>query len=144
MSAAKERLAVGQLFRATWDETLYPVAYPNKDFDPPENGIWARIVIQAADSSRIELGGQVAHRRTVGLLVVQLFAPVNSGDGDVLELAETAAAIFRDQRVTLDGGTGDMLFREPTVRPVGSNAQDNDDATYYQVNVNIPYQRGNI
>lgn len=144
MSAAKERLAIGQLFNANWDSDTTPVSWPNKDIDPPENGNWVKVAIQAADARNIEFGGQVTHKQTVGLILIQVHVPVNTGDGEALDLAESAAAIFRGQRVTLEGGNGSVLFREPTIREVGSDAQGREGGAYFQVNVSVPYQRGNI
>ena len=38
------------LFRATWNDTTYPVAYDNASFTPPGSlGAWARLSVQFFD-----------------------------------------------------------------------------------------------
>lgn len=144
MSAALERKAIGVLFNASWDADAIPVSWPNRDFTPPKDANWVRVVVQAVDAEQIEIGGQVTHRRITGLLMVKVFTPVDVGDEVGLALADVVASIFRGARPILEGNVGALLFREPTVREVGSDAIEAEYGAYYQVNVSIPYQRNNI
>lgn len=48
------------------------IAWPNRPFDTPTTGIWARITIQYGDSFMAGMGNN-PHTRTIGQVVVQMF-----------------------------------------------------------------------
>lgn len=144
MSREAERIAVGTLFANGWGSTT-PVSIPNKDFTPPQDTEWVRLSLQQADAFRLEMGaGANRQSRTVGIVFVQVFVPVDTGDGRASELADLAAAIFRDQVVELldprDGVTviGRMIFRSPTISE-GGDSQIETKGVFFQMQVGIPY-----
>jgi hypothetical protein len=132
MTAVKEREVVGTLLNS-WTET--PVAWPNRDFEPPAAGEWITVTFRQGDAFQLEFGGSetaVTHRHP-GVLFVQVFSRANKGDKRCLELADGVADIFRRARSGFsDGG---MVFRTPAIRAIGV------DGAYYQVNVTVPYIR---
>ena len=137
MSAVDERSAIGTLFLAGWDEGANPIAWPGREFTPPATGNWARLVIRHADAFQMELGGNRNQYRHVGVVIVQVFTPLNKGDGTALTLAEVAAQVFRDTRRVAAGTDADIVFGTPLVENIGPDEKD----AYYQVNVSIPFNR---
>lgn len=134
MSAVEERKAIGTLFNAGWAGAT-PVAWPGQKFDPPQNGSWVRLTFTQGDAFQVEMGPTNAQKRALGLLTIQVFTALGRGDRDALQLADSAAQIFRDSRRVSAGQHGDLLFRVPVVRPIGEDAA----GLYYQVNVSVPY-----
>ena len=149
MSSEAERKAIGTLFNTGWGSTT-PISYQNRDFSPPEGSEWVRLTINPADSFRIELGTGLKHERTVGIVQVQVFVPANTGDGRSTELGDMVADIFRDQQVDLldpsDGVTvmGRIIFRTPTLRPIGVDTRLEMKGLFYQMNVSVPYVRDSV
>jgi hypothetical protein len=130
MTAANERAAIGGILSA-WTTTQ--ICYPNDKFTPPPKASWVRLVIQAGDSAQIELGGEKNTHRHPGLVILQVFTPLEWGDKTALDYADQLAALFRRKTVSFTGGS--IVFRSPTVREVGP------DAAYFQVNVSVPFVR---
>jgi len=95
---------------------------PKHDKEP-----WARVNVSYGQSRLLELGARPSYR-TVGALVAQLFFPVESGDGDALEMADVVATAFR--RVTASG----LRFTVPSIKNVGRSD------SWWQVNVTCPFQ----
>ena len=135
MTAALEREAVGSILK-NWTATQ--IAWPNRDFTPPQKASWINVTIQSGDAAQIELGEYATHRHP-GIVVVQVFVPANWGDKTALDLADQIAALFRRQRVSFDDEQnqvwGTIVFRSPSVRTIGV------DGAFFQVNVNIPFVR---
>jgi hypothetical protein len=105
--------------------------YDNVKTEHPKDGIWARVNIRPSVTSQTEIGNPVTFR-TLGVMIVQLFAPFDTGDRDLLVLADKIVTVFR--RVTADGVT----YRTPTVLSIGRNKE------WWQVNVNCPFQADTI
>lgn len=133
------RGAVGTLFDTGWAGAT-PVAWPNRDFKPPsdQKTHWVRMSIFEADSRQHEIGCPTPQFREEGLVIFQVFAPRNKGDGQALTLADSIGNIFRKQKVIYTNGRA--IFRAPQRRQVGPTS----DGDWYQVNVSIPYVRDNI
>ena len=128
MTYADEAVTIRQRFRSNWLST--PIAWPNADFDEPESDAWVRLNIVTAQSEQTTTGA-VGSRdfRHVGMVVVQVFVPKNTGDGYAKELADSACAVFRG--VSEDG----ITFLAPYVEP------GPDDPKWFQVNATCPYFR---
>lgn len=145
MSTVDERTAIGTLFNTNWDSTTTPVAWPNRNFTPPQNNSWVRLSILQAEPSQIEIGSRDCNQhRHPGFVMVSVFSPLNKGDAAALTLAEVAAGIFRDNKRVSAGTDGDIRFRTPEVRAIGidsKGSRDLDEGTYYQVNVTVPFVR---
>jgi hypothetical protein len=109
-----------------------PVAYPNVAFTPPAAAPWVRLSITDATAKQVSLGAAQNYHRHNGLVMIEVFVPVATGDSTALTLADDAADIFRSwQSVGLQ-------FRTPSIRTLGS------DGTWYQVNVLIEFWRDSL
>ncbi len=106
-----------------------PIQYDNQDFKIPDNRLWARCNIKFGESRQVSIGGGASGNRFrhVGLLMVQLFQPLDRGDKAALALADGIAGTFRG--VTVSGVT----FRTPSVQNVGRVNG------WWQVNVDCPF-----
>jgi len=135
MTAALERYAVGTVLK-NWTTTQ--IAWPNRDFTPPQRAAWLAVSIQSGDAAQLELGQSATHRHP-GIATVQVFVPVNWGDKTALDIADEVAALFRRQRVNLEDDQsrvlGTVVFRSPAVRTIGV------DGAFFQVNVSVPFVR---
>jgi len=96
------------------------------------------------DAAQVELGGNKNQHRNNGFVIVNVFTPLNKGDGDALTLAETVATIFRTNQHVSTGADGSMIFRDPLVEPIGPDGQGVSVSSYYQVNVTVPFVRDTV
>lgn len=119
--------AVRERFGAEVEEAQsLRVLYDNDPASPPTDGsVWCRCTIKRTDTEQIEAGPTSFRKH--GRVYAQLFAAPETGDGDLLELANAIEAAF--QGVTAAG----VRYGAVTVRPVGSGGNG------YQVNVEIPF-----
>ena len=132
MSYAAERNAICGRFDAVWAGRT-PVAWPNQSFTVPTATEWVRLTIVNAAVKRMTLGnpGANVHRHN-GVITVQVFAPIDSGTHTARDLADQAAAIFRNQR--FDG------IRCDTASVVEVGAED----VWYQVNMSCAFRRDEL
>ena len=148
MSAVDERTAIGTLFNAEWDSDTTPIAWPNRNFTPPQNNSWVRLSILQGEPFQIEIGSANCNQhRSPGFVMISVFSPMNKGDAAALALAETAAQIFRSTKRVSAGANGDIRFRTPEVKAIGidsKGSRDLDEGTYYQVNVSVPFVRDDV
>lgn len=101
---------------------------------PPDDAIWARVKIVDGDGEQLSLGSS-KHFRTMGLMIVQLFGPLGTGDADLREIADQIATgvdgnginLFRS--VKADG----LTWRTPSVTNVGRSEN------WWQINVTCPF-----
>ena len=131
MSFATAHSAIRQRFEAQWGVTA-PVQYPNTSFTPPNDAAWVRLTIADAGATWASFGDPGNNvERNVGLVTVQIFVPVDQGEGEALELADQARAVFRSWR---DVTSGVRFLVPPYARQIG------DDGKWYQVNVLASFQ----
>ncbi len=110
-----------------------PVAYDNVQFVPPNSGSYIQASVIFGQSQQVSLGGPGQKRfRHIGLLTINIFAPVNTGDGAMLGTAGSVEALFR--AVTVSG----VVFQVPNVLRVGQ------DGKYYQIAVQCPFYADDI
>lgn len=123
-------------FNASWvvgAAPRTPVHWPNQEpFLPPATGAWARFSMTFGEGRRVALGGRMD--RWVGQVVVQIFAPIGTGDGAAWQLSDAVFDIFGADR-SLFTGDGRLRFWTPTARPVPGNSG------WFQINVICPFQR---
>lgn len=127
-----ERATIGTLFSTAWGNTT-PIAWPNRDFDPPA-GSWVRLTIIGSDAFPLEVGPN-RHERRTGVVIVQVFTTPGKGDAAALQLADQVAGIFRAAPRLDAGDSGDIRFRSPKIRAVGLDGA----GAFYQVNVEVPF-----
>jgi hypothetical protein len=102
-----------------------PIHRPNHPFKAPANTLWIRPTVLMADTEEGEIG-DVGVSEQVGALIVQTFAPLETGSQKSNQMAVFLGNLFR--RKDISGAR----FGEPTIREIGS------DGGFYQVNVSIP------
>lgn len=132
MSYADERDAICSRFEAHWASRT-PLAWPNRGFAVPPEREWIRLTILDGDTRQVSIGspGANIHRHS-GVIVIQVFVPIDSGTRTARDLADQAAAIFRNQR--FDGIRCDV----PSVREIGP------DGVWFQVNMSCPFRRDEL
>ncbi len=123
------------------DVEILPTQYDNVNFNPPD-ALWARVNVLEGESIQVDIvGGVDKHReRTPGVLIVQLFQPMNKGEGDIRTMADKIKAAFRAVRVIGTAGVSDLLFRTPTVKRMGTDVKKEQ----WQLNVSCPFQYDEI
>lgn len=80
--------------------------YDNDPEDPPEDAIWARVAVHHTGAETKTTGdpSNQVHRKR-GFLLVELMAPLEAGDRELLQVADVIDAAFIDQTVTIIYGT---------------------------------------
>jgi len=118
------------LFNTGWTAAARaePVEFPNMKLDRPEGGGWARLTIIESSSADMALG--TSWKRSRGNVIVQVFVPVDTGDG--LKSAMADAVISSLERKNSDG----VALMRASVNEIGTREGSAD----YQVNVTVPYR----
>lgn len=95
MNFEKSRLSLESLIADNWTTT--PIAYDNvsKKGDPDA---YIEVMISEGDSSQISLGTGGAHRR-VGILVIKIFVPKDTGTKLARQYADTLAALVKSVQI---------------------------------------------
>jgi len=106
------------------------VAYDNAPFDQPADGsLWVRWSVTENLSQQAEIGDPGNNRfRTFGNAVASIFAPIEMGDQNGLQLADAIKAAF--QSTIADG----VVYRTPSLTMVGRL-----NNRYWQINVSCPF-----
>lgn len=102
------------------------VQYDNAPFDPPEDAMWCRLAVIFGEGALTELATTKRYRN-VGVAIASVFTPVETGDRDGLQVADTIAESFR---AVTDSG---VTYRSPNVETVGRQA------AWWLVNVTIEF-----
>jgi hypothetical protein len=110
-----------------------PVSWPNTSFTPEPDVTWVKCNIVNGDSFQVTIGSGTNAFRHIGLIVIQVFSPLNKGNGEVLALADSIASIFRNWCGTT------VSCKAPSVKDIGP-----DGHGWYQVNVSIPFHRDEL
>ena len=100
--------------------------HDNVKYSPENKKHWARLSIREGESVTRTLGA--TDRRTVGVVIIQLFAPLDRGDGKLRGYADEFKTAF--QSVSLAGG---IWFREPSLNVIGRRGP------WWQLNVECPF-----
>jgi hypothetical protein len=109
-----------------WAPSDLALAFDNVAFKPPSpSKPWLRTTILDAEAVKTDLVNRYRHP---GLVVVQVFVPIQSGTRGGRALADQVASLFRS--VTVSG----IFFRTPSLQRVG----DTSDG-WFQMNVNVPF-----
>lgn len=121
-------------FSTQWSivQPTIPVSYPNVAFTPPTGAPWVRVSIADATAKQASLGATQNFHRHNGIVTIEVFAPVATGDSQALTLADDAADIFRGWQSV------GVQFRTPSIRTIGS------DGTWYQVTVLTEFWRNSL
>ena len=139
------RAAVEEYFKSVWIRT--PVAWDNLTFDPqgedPEEESggatlpdakdgWVRMFILEAGSDReVMTGSPDTGQKFVGVLMVQIFTPANTGSGDAYAIGKDLTRLFREKRIAVVESGG------PTQQAVFDSKVDSakgEDPVWFQLN----------
>lgn len=124
MSFENERKSIESRFENAW--TFTPIAFDNVPFNPPSNSDWVRLTISNGDSDYRSLQSTIRH---TGVIIVQIFTPINQATKSGRQYADMVADIFSDQN-----------FDDIKTDVSSINISDDDD-TWLQTNVSTPYYR---
>lgn len=109
------------------DVQSLPTHYDNQKFTVPENTRWCRLTVLPGDTEQADMGTPAKRWRTSGVVVAQLFSPLEQGDENILQLADLIAETFRGKTVA------PAIFRSPSIVRVGRAGP------WWQVNVSCPW-----
>lgn len=118
----------------TTDKTDTRVAWGNKNMTPPNDVPWVRFSIRHAGADPASVGDSTAamHRHD-GTVIVEVFFPLDDGEGDIDDYCDDVAEIFRDHR-----GQQGLRFSSPVVVNVGQTG------AWYKKDVLIPFVRDTV
>lgn len=140
MGYAAGHNAIRTRFNTEWAGGAYstvPVAWANAEFDPPSEDEWVRVTIFDAEAFQVSIGGVAGAGNTYrhpGIVVVNIFVPINVGDGLALAMADAVATIFR----AWQDATTKTRFLTPSVSRIGT------DGNWFQINVTCPFERDEL
>tara|TARA_Y100001960_G_C14649059_1_gene814849 strand:+ start:54 stop:455 length:402 start_codon:yes stop_codon:yes gene_type:complete len=128
MNFTQAENAVQSHFYTEWGDKT-PVAWPDIDFDPPDE-TWVRFTMRNNDAYQASIGnpGSNYHRR-IGLVTIQVFQPQGQAGQDARVKADLAADIF------IANGLSGITFKNVNARAIG-----HDGNGYYQINVTAEFQ----
>jgi hypothetical protein len=118
----------------TDDKRDVRVVWGNKTTTPPDESPWVRVNIRHAGADPASVGDSTAamHRHD-GMVVVEVFAPIDEGEGTVDAYCDDVAGIFRDYRAQQG-----LRFRSPYTINVGQTG------AWFKKDVLIPFQRDTV
>lgn len=133
MSYKDRNIELRTRFDIQWNNRT-AVDWPNMKFTYPDPvALWCRFRISGGDAQRTTIGDTLNNEKSTGIIYIQLFAPIETGDALIMQRADEAAEIFRNWCGT------NIMCRTPVVKEIGP-----DGLGYYQVNVSIPFVRNEL
>ena len=112
-------------------EAKTPIAWPNVNFTPP-SGPWVRFNVLDGEGAWRSIGSPGSNiAGYVGVVVIQIFVPLLSGESTARDLADDAAAIFQGQVIS------GIRFSPATAQILNTSLADG----WHQINVTIPFSR---
>jgi len=134
MGHSADAQTIRQRFAAEWPNVQpnVPVTYGDSETpDHPDDQSWVRLTVLSGDQNQVSMG-QLRRFRRPGVVVVQIFVPAGSGDGEARELADSVASVFQGR--TING----VIFRGTGLNRVGV------DGAWVQYNATTPYQADDL
>lgn len=105
-----------------------PYTFDNEAFDPPTEAVWVRLAMRHTGRAQDTLGPSGNRKfEATGNVIVQVFAPLDTGAAGCDAVVETVRALF--EGVTVSG----IFFYGAVVREIGPG----DD--WYQINVEAAF-----
>jgi hypothetical protein len=141
MNYTELRKLIEEAFELGWG-TETPIAWENAPAIVDEE-YWVRCSILTTDSRNSTIGT----KRTVktGIIVIQIFAPLDKGVGRAYELADLANTILENNRwqdLFTYAGRVEHIGQSPTTsfNPGGSGQFRQLTPGFFQINVKIPFE----
>lgn len=94
MSFTQHRTSIEQLIQNEYKKL--PIAWQNAPFKKPADSPWIRVSVNNVTTTRVGISQIV--ERTVGLIQIQIFVPINNGAYDIGIIADDLAAILRSRK----------------------------------------------
>lgn len=133
MSYETQNTELRTRFNTVWLDRI-PVDFANFPFTlPSPPAPWCRFRISSGPAQRTTIGDSINNYKNTGIVFVQIFIPIDTGDGLAYQHADDVADIFRDWCGT------NIRCRTPYVKEVGP-----DGSGYFQVNCIIPFVRDEL
>lgn len=145
MGFSSERAALENFMISAWSTAgnPCPLLFENSNFPEPTGVTWARFVIRPASTSLASIGSPTKyHKRTHGVVMLQIFVPESAGSDVGLVLADTFAAAFDLQTITLSDGV--IRFYASCADREKDAASPMRDTGFFMINVNLPYMRDSM
>lgn len=130
MSFSAAQLAIETRFNTNF--TSVDIKFDGVDYEATPGVTFAELKIINVDSRRADIGTTNPLHRTDGLIIVNIHTKQNIGTKTGTDLADAAAAIFRD--ASFSG----ITCRSPVVRNVGEVEK------WYVVNMTCPFYRDEV
>ena len=112
-------------------EVKTPIAWPNVNFTPP-SGPWVRFNVLDGEGAWRSIGSPGSNiAGYVGVVVIQVFTPLMTGESTARDFADSAAAIFQGQVIS------GIRFSPATAQILNTSLADG----WHQINVSIPFRR---
>lgn len=118
------------------------VRYSNLIFQPPEDEAWASIDVRWMPTRKKTISSNDCVRRK-GLIVIDLYAPVDSGTDELGTLGDEAIGIFENNKLTVTAdaiGTGIQCF-SADIRHIGVPNIQGTDPQWYKFSIRIKFYR---
>lgn len=131
MSFATARRDIEGRLKSNWATT--PIAFDNIPYKPRDGVSWIRCQIFEDDVRRLNIGGP-GHHRVIGLIVLSIYVPVNSGTQTAREYGDSLAEIFRDQQFN------GITCREAVPATIGEVSVKGMESGWYQYDINVRFQ----
>ena len=109
----------------TTNFTAYPIKYENVSFKPPNNTPWIACHIKRNSLPTPEINQ--TNYEVSGLLIIQVFTPLDSGTVESNSIVNTLATLYSNQSII------NTWFKDAEIIDVG------ESDTWYQVNLSIPF-----
>lgn len=137
----KTRAAIVAHFRTSWPAAatasgcaigLSAVQMDNHKFTQPIGAPWARLSIARGTRAPAAIGG--AKLRSLGIVYLQIFLPLESGTAEADQAADAFASVFDLRSIAITGSTSYAVMETASQESAG------DREGYRQVNVSIPFR----
>lgn len=135
MSFEAQANVIRQRFEALWPGAVSPAVlhtYGDVRLDPPNRVPWVRLSVLSGETRQASMGAATRLKRTVGVVVVDIFVPAGDGDGLARRLGDLVADIFELRTVS------GVVFRATTLERVGP------DGPWLQWSASTPYQADSL
>lgn len=131
MGWLEEYATIRSAFIDQWGSTT-KVVEDNAAMKPTDQRPWIRFQVLGTDARVATIGGPQTRYRHDGDVVIEIFAPLNTGPGRVLTLADQASSYLRGLRV--EG----ITFWAPRLIRTGPNS------AWHRRNLICPFQRDEV
>jgi hypothetical protein len=143
MSIDSIRRAVEKRFIGNWTgTTLNLVRFSNAVFNPPEDSSWASLDIRWMPTQKVSISSNLGVRRK-GLIVIDLYVPIDEGTLELATLADEAIGIYENNQFAVpDDAIGTYIqCMSADVRHIGVPNIQGTDPQWYKYSVRVEFFR---